>query len=49
MTNEGIELRRDGKNYTGEARLETDLAKLPSIIADAHNALLDRIEEESSD
>jgi hypothetical protein len=25
--------------------LETDLAKLPSIIADAHKALLDRIEE----
>jgi len=37
--------RRDGKNFTVGAMLETDLAKLPSVIADAHKALLDRIKE----
>ena len=33
------------KELYRQAMLETDLAKLPSIIADAHKALLDRIEE----
>jgi len=45
MTTEGIAHAPRWKELYRQAMLETDLAKLPSIIADAHNALLDRIEE----
>jgi hypothetical protein len=33
------------KELYQQAMVETDLAKLPPMIADAHRALLDRIEE----
>ena len=45
MTTDGIVRAPLWKDLYRQAMLETDLAKLPSIIADAHKALLDRIEE----
>jgi hypothetical protein len=45
MTNDGIARAPRWKELYRQAMLETDLAKPPSIIADADKALLDRIEE----
>jgi hypothetical protein len=48
MTSNGSASALRWKELYRQVMLETDLAELPSIIADARKALLDRIEETST-
>jgi len=45
MSTDGMPRPQDWKDLYQLAMLETDPAKLPPLIADAHKAVLDRIQE----
>ncbi len=45
MSTNGMPRQQDWKELYQLAILETDPAKLPPLIADAHKAILDRIQE----